>query len=547
MSEKKTYVFGHQNPDTDSICSALAYANLKNAIGETDVVPKRLGPVSKETQFALDYFGVEPPEILQSVEPQISDLTLAEIPHVYEDDAVITTLETIANTPGRSTPVVDENNKLLGVVSLPDLIDAFTKSYEPEMLKDAKTPYKNILDIVDGEVIQGELPERVTGNVYVHSQLMPGQKVGPDDLLISSRTDFDAPMAFATGAGTILVSNVEEGQTVRVPKNFKGNVITTSKTPFETIRLMWQVVPIREKVVRDKVEYFVDYETLEDVRQNMLSSPHSRFPVVNEDGEVLGSISKSSLVDFNKKKVILVDHNERSQSIAGIEEAEIAEVIDHHRINEITTSMPLFMRLEPVGCTSTIVKELYDEKGVEIPKQMAGLMLSAILSDTLVFNSPTCTPRDVKAAEDLAKIAGVNPREYGRELLVAGSDISDKSPQEILSQDRKRFTMGDYKVTIAQVNTGDYKGMFKHLDALMKAMDEYNEEYQQDLFVLMITDIVLGGSEIVFTGNASGLAREAFDIPTEEFSKYIPGIFSRKKQVVPPLMNASATIDEQKK
>lgn len=547
MSDKKTYVFGHQNPDTDSICSALAYANLKQSIGEKDVVPARLGPVNKETQYALDYFHVEPPQVLTSVEPQVSDLTLPELPQVKEDDPIISTLEIIANTPGRSTPVVDDQNKLLGVISIPDLIDAFTRPYDAAMLKDAKTPFENIVKITQGELIQGELPERVNGNIYMYAQIAPGQKLEEEDIVICSGTDFDSALAFTLGAGTVLITNIEDKEKIRIPKGYKGNVIATALNPFETIRLMWQVIPIRDKVQKDHIEYFVDYETLDDVRQNMLSSSHSRFPVVNEQGEVLGSISKSSLVDFSKKDVILVDHNERGQSIQGIEEAVIKEVIDHHRINEITTSTPLYMRLEPVGCTSTIIKEIYDEKGVEVPKDIAGLMLSAILSDTLVFNSPTCTDRDIKAATDLAEIAGVDAKKYGRELLIAGSDISDKTPKEILSQDRKRFTMGDYKITIAQINTGDHKGLYKQFDSLIKEMERYNKEHKQDLFVLMITDVVLGGSELVIAGDKKEIARMAFDIPQDDISIYLPGYFSRKKQVVPALMNASANIDALKK
>ncbi|MGI6109565.1 MAG: putative manganese-dependent inorganic diphosphatase [Bacilli bacterium] len=540
MSENITHVFGHQNPDTDSICSALAYAALKHAEGHKEVVAARLGPISKETQYALDFFGVKPPEILTTVEPQISDLSLQEIPQVHEDDPVLSTLKTIADTPGRSTPVVDSQNKLIGVVSIPDLIGAFTNPYVESMLKDTRTPYKNILDILNGSVIKGDLPERVRGNIYSNSQLVTGQKLEPVDIVITSHTDADMPNAFNTGAGVIIISNLKPQENPKISKDYTGAVITTEYSPFEAVRLMTQVIPIRDMVKKNKVEYFVDYETLDDVKQNMLTSGHNRFPVVNEAGEVLGSISKSSLVDFNRKKVILVDHNERSQSIQGIEEAEITEVIDHHRINDITSSAPLYLRLEPVGCTSTIITEMFREKGLAIPEKMAGLMLSAILSDTLVFNSPTCTQRDREAAARLAEIAGVDPKAYGRELLIAGSNIGDLSPKEILGMDRKRFTMGEYKVTISQINTGDYRGMYKQLTKLLAEMEDYCGEYDQDLYVLMITDIVLGGSELVIAGKSKELAKAAFDIDESDFSAYFPGYFSRKKQVVPKLMNAAS-------
>ena len=545
MSDNKTYVFGHQNPDTASICSALAYANLKQAEGHKDVQAARLGPVSKETQYALDYFGVQPPKILTSIEPQISDLSLQPIPQVHEDDPVLSTLKTIAETPGRSTPVVDDQNKLIGVVSIPDLIGAFTNPYVESMLMDTKTPYKNILDILNGTIIKGSVPERVQGNVYANSQLETGQQLKPEDIVIMSHTDADTQRAFKTGAKQIVITNLKPTEHPKIPKDYDGAVIATSYSPFESIRLMAQVIPIRDMVRKDKVEYFVDYETLDDVRQNMLTSGHNRFPVVNEGGQVLGSISKSSLVDPNRKRVILVDHNERSQSIQGIDEAEITEVIDHHRINEITTAAPLFLRMEPVGCTSTIITEMYKEKKIPIPKEIAGIMLSAILSDTLIFNSPTCTQRDKDAAAYLAEIAEGDPRTYGRGMLIAGSNIGDLSPKEILGMDRKRFTMGEFKVTVSQINTGDYRGMYKHLPKLIHEMDEYCKDHEQDLYVLMVTDIVLGGSELVVAGNSKDLAKLAFGIGEDDVSAYFPGYFSRKKQGVPKLMNAAAQYAQQ--
>lgn len=358
--------------------------------------------------------------------------------------------------------------------------------------------------------------------------------------MVVSNTSATLPQSFESGAKNIILCNIKEGNAYHVPAEFDGLVLATSLTPFEVIRLLTQVVPVEQFVRRDNIEYFVEYETLDDVKQNMLTSSHSRFPVVNEEGEIVTSISKSSLIDYDRKKVILVDHNERSQSIKGIGEGEIMEVVDHHRINEITTSAPLYLRIEPVGCTSTIVYEMFEEHSVDIPKPIAGIMLSAILSDTLIFNSPTCTPFDIHAAKALAKIAGEDPYQYGRDLLIAGSNISELSTDEILSMDRKRFTMGDYRVTIAQFNTGDYKGMFEHLPSLIQHMEDYCEKETQDLFILMITDIVLGGSELVIAGKAKKLAKDAFHIGEEDISAFFPGYMSRKKQIVPVLMNAAS-------
>lgn len=540
MTTNPTYVFGHQNPDTDSICAALSYAYLKNATGDP-VVPGRLGDVSKETQFALDYFGQQPPQLLTSVVPQVSDLHLPKLTAVRENDCILKAINAIIETPGRSVPVVDNADKLVGIVSLPDLIETFVTPYVSSLLKDTHTPYANLLDILQGTIETGEMHETVTGNVYAGAQVEAGARLKPEDVIIVSCTSMGLLNCFESGAKNIVLCNLEKGSAGVIPRGYDGMTMTTKYSPIEAMRLLSQAVPVKTFVHHENLEYFMDYETIKDVKNNMETSTHHRFPVVNEEGEVLSSISRSNLLDYNKKKVILVDHNERSQSIKGIEDADIVEVIDHHRINDITSSAPLYLRMEPVGCTNTIIYEMYKEKGVEIPKDIAGIMLSAILSDTLIFNSPTCTERDIKAAKALAEIAGVDPTEYGRKMLIAGSNVGEMTPEEILSTDRKRFTMGDYKVTIAQINTGDYRGMYDKLPALLEEMNKYCDEEGQDLFVLMITDVVLGGSELVIAGNkkARKLAKEAFKIDENDISAYFPGFFSRKKQVVPVLMKAT--------
>lgn len=542
MIDDKTYVFGHQNPDTDSICSAISYSYLKNQLGEDNVAPGRLGEISNETQFVLDKFGIEPPKLLDSVVPQIADLHYDKLRVVKESDSVLKALQIIIDAPGRSLPVVDDENKLIGIVSLPDLMEAFTTPYVSTLLKDTETPFKNIKDIFEGTIETGVMPEYVTGNVYAGAQVEAGQKLNPEDIVVVSSTSVGLLNCFQSGSENIILCNLQAGYDKYIPRGYDGMTMTTKYTPFEAMRLITQAVPVKGFIQKDNVEYFVDYETLQTVKENMETSSHHRFPVVNELGEVQTMISGSNLIDYDKKKVILVDHNERSQSIKGIEDADVVEVIDHHRINEISSSSPLYMRMEPVGCTSTIVFEMFKEKGVPIPKDIAGLMLSAILSDTLVYNSPTTTSRDVHAAEELAKIVGVDAKEYGKEMLKAGSNIDEMAIEDILSNDRKRFTMGNSKVTIAQINTTDYEGMLHKLPELVEEMERYNAEEGQDLFVLMITDVVLGGSEIVLVGDqkAKKMAREAFNIADDLDHAFFPGFFSRKKQVVPPLTKAAS-------
>ncbi len=535
-----TYVFGHQKPDTDSICAAIAYAYLKRETGSPETEACRLGPVNKETQFALDTFGVEAPRLIKSVKPQVSDIHLNNDSMVTEENSIHHTMDLIIDNPGRSLPVVDDQKKLIGIISLPDIMHAYSDPFQEDGLMKAKTPYRNIIKTLNARII-GDTPEGVVkGCFFNNSQLAPDTKLSSDDVVLTTRNDSSRDMAFANGNGCVIISDVPADMDMPIPEGYTGTTMLTEKSTFEVIRLLEQVMPIRQYVNHDTMEFFMLSETLEDVKGNMLSSPHNRFPVVTDDGVVLGTITKSSLLDYQRKRVILVDHNEKTQSIAGLEDAEIAEIIDHHRVAEVQTDAPLYMRVEPLGCTCTIITKMYQEKDVPIPKKIAGLLLSAIISDTLLFNSPTCTEQDKQAAQALAKIAGVNLREYGRSMLIAGSNLGDMTPKQIIGADRKIFTMGNYKIEISQINTGDYKSLFNKLKDLLAQMQENCEKEGADLAILMVTDIVLGGSELLIAGEQRHLVRDAFGIEDEDISQFFPGMFSRKKQVVPPLMRVAS-------
>lgn len=538
------HVFGHRNPDTDSICSAIAYADFKNKMGFTNVFPKRLGPITKETQFILDQFEVTAPDLIRDVNPQVSDLILNHFTTVSENDSLSEAMNRILNNPGRSVPVVDDQKKLIGILSLPDIIPAFTDSFSKNVLKDNHTPFKNIIELLDAKVLGDLRSPTVTGSVYTITEIRAGQKLNPDDILVTVESDDYIKRALATGAGIIIISNARADQALplcdEMTDHSQGICLLVSLGPFEVIRRLSQGIPVRNFYQQKHLEYFMTYETIDDVKKNMLTSNHERFPVVNEDGEVVSIISRSHLVDFNRKKVILVDHNERSQSILGIEEAEIVEIIDHHRIADIQTASPLYLRIEPVGCTSTIVGKMYLEQEIPIPKKMAGLMLSAIISDTLLFNSPTCTHEDKEMAIYLAKLIDIDIDHYGKKMLIAGSNLDEMTPTEIIQTDLKIFTMGKYKIAVSQINTGDFRGIYKKLDSVLSEMNQFCDRDALSLSILMVTDIVLGGTELIIAGKEQGLARLAFDFQNSEFSKFLNGVFSRKKQIVPPLMNAAS-------
>ncbi|MBC3899002.1 putative manganese-dependent inorganic diphosphatase [Acetobacterium malicum] len=537
---QKIYVFGHRNPDTDSICSAIAYAQLKQALGHTQVFPARLGPINKETQFVLDTFQIDLPELIKDVKPQVSDLVLTDFSMACENDSVSKTMGQIIDHPGRSLPVISDDEKLIGMVSLSDIIPAYTDAFSKSLLRNSETPLDNIIELLEAQVYGSIKSELVQGDVYTITEITAGQTLSSQDILVTVQQDIYMNRAFATGAGIIIVSNASSDIVFQIPDDYQGAVLIVAFGPFEVIRLLCQGIPIKKYYQKNHLEYFMTYETIDDVKKNMLTSDHERFPVVNVDGKVISTISRSNLIDFSRKKVILVDHNERNQSIIGVEEAEIIEVIDHHRVAEIQTATPLYLRIEPVGCTATIVAKMYHEHKIVIPRDMAGLMLSAIISDTLLFNSPTCTKDDRIIARELGKILNIDVKSYGEKMLVAGSNLKEMHPSEIISTDRKLFTMGAYKIGVSQINTGDFRGIFDKLDGVLQEMNNLCEEESLDLAILMVTDIILGGTELIIAGDAKNLAQLAFGFQPGEFSKYMNGVFSRKKQIVPPLMNASA-------
>lgn len=537
---QKTYVFGHRNPDTDSICSTIAYAYLKRELGHNHVFPARLGSINKETQFVLDTFQMDLPELIKDVKPQVSDLILTDFSMACENDSVSKTMIQIIDHPGRSLPVISDEGKLIGMVSLSDIIPAYTDAFSKSILKDNETPFDNIIDLLEAQVYGFLKTEFVQGDVYTITEIEDRQKLTPEDILVTVHQEVYMNRAFETEAGIIIVSNASPDILYHIPDDYHGAVFIVTSGPFEVIRLLGQGIPIKKYYQKSHLEYFMTYETIDDVKKNMLTSDHDRFPVVHVDGHVISTISRSNLIDFSRKKVILVDHNERNQSIIGVEEAEIIEVIDHHRVAEIQTATPLYLRIEPVGCTATIIAKMYHENKISIPKQMAGLMLSAIISDTLLFNSPTCTPDDENVARELGVILGLEIKSYGEKMLVAGSNLKEMPPIEIISTDMKIFTMGAYKIAVSQINTGDFRGIFDKLEDVLLEMNQLCERENLNLSILMVTDIILGGTELIIAGEAKNLAHLAFGFHPGEFSKFMSGVFSRKKQIVPPLMNASS-------
>ncbi|WP_070001108.1 putative manganese-dependent inorganic diphosphatase [Cellulosilyticum sp. I15G10I2] len=539
--EKNIHVFGHTNPDTDSICSAIAYTHLKKVLGTENIRAARLGKVNKETQFALDYFNVPAPLLIENIKPQVSDMNYYAVPPIYVGDSVKKAWDVMTTNNRQMIPILHPDHKLAGVISISDIAKTYIGLTDASVLKKHKTPFSNICSVLDGELISGTYPSPcISGDVYTTASIGENTVLNNMDLIITGSNPYHIQMALDSGAGCIILTD-QNMSDIKLPISLSTScaVICTSFSFFKTIKMISQSIPVKNIIINQNLIYFETDDSLDEVKEVMLNSQHRHFPILDEEGQVRGVISKRHLIDIQKKQVILVDHNEKDQSISGIDQAEILEIIDHHRIANIDTRTPVFLRAEPVGCTCTIIAKMYESHQVVPPQEIAGLMLSAILSDTLIFKSPTCTPDDIKMAKQLAKIAHINLNEYGSELLGAGTSLEGIPASELIDTDRKKFIIGKYSVSVAQVNTGDFDSLFSLKEAIFEEMKHLEMRENLDLCLLMVTDIVIGGTELLVIGKERWLAEHAFGLYKTDDSIFLPDVYSRKQQIIPKLMTAT--------
>ncbi|HHY82132.1 MAG TPA: putative manganese-dependent inorganic diphosphatase [Clostridiales bacterium] len=539
-SKNIVYVFGHKNPDTDSTCAALAYAHLKNQLDpRKKYIPAVLGDINSETSFCLEFFNVDKPIKLDNLKPKVADMRLEQVTPVHEQDSILDVVKKIVATEGKTLPVANHRDRLMGVISIVDLLPALI-TLQQNHLDEMEIPISNLLDVLELSIVQGQLEEDVfKGNVYIFSDLTYYRRISRNGLIICNQHEYGAGFMFSLEPKYIIVAAVEDNTVLNLLPDYKGVIFSSRKNIYELVQAVNLAVPIAKLVKKENLEYYALSEDIEDVKKNMITSKYRSFPVVDEHGKIAGMFSRSNLMDISPKEVILVDHNEKSQSIDGIETNRIVEVIDHHRISDFQTMGPLYYRAEPVGSTNTIICKAYLENNVEIPKAMAGLMLSGILSDTLIFKSPTSTPDDEKMAEFLAGIAGVNILEYGMKMLSRGENLAGIPPRSIITRDMKRFIMGNYKVSVSQVNVGDIEVFHKFYDQVKEELENVCKDYDLDLSVLMLTSLVMGGTELIVAGKERWLAEAAFGLRKGEISVFIKDMFSRKKQVVPKLMSVA--------
>ena len=541
----KVVVIGHRNPDTDSICSAIAYAELKNRTSTLVCEPRRAGKMNQETEFVLKKFGVTPPRMCTDVNPKIRDVDYREMPGIPGSTSLRRAWKIMRDQQIDTLSITSADNELEGIITVKDLATANMDVFDTAVLAKSRTSYKNILETLNGTMVVGNADAVcTTGHIKIGTATpeMLESSVEKGDIVILSNRYESQLCAIEKEASLLIICNgAKVGRTIQRIADETGVAIMT--TPVDTYaagKLISQCAPISYYMTRDDILKFTLVTPVADVLRVMAKVRHRYFPILDEDGKYCGMVSRRNVIALRKRRIILVDHNEATQAVEGFDQAEILEIIDHHRIGSLETSGPVYFRNQPVGCTATIITQMYDENGVEIPAQTAGLLLAAILSDTLVFRSPTCTPVDVAAARRLAQIAGVDIDEFSTEMFEAGEKLDGKTPEEVFLQDFKVFMCGDIRFGVAQ---GSYMTR-KNLQAAQALLQPYLEEARnkqnvEDLYMLL-TDVPKEESVVICTGRyAAEVLSNGFESrPAADGSWTLPGVVSRKKQFIPAMMSA---------
>lgn len=535
---RKVYVVGHKNPDTDSICSALAYANLKNQLSKDEYIARRAGQLNEETQYVLKKFKVDAPKLLSNVHLQVKDMDIKRMDGIKSNTSIKEAWAMMKEENVHTIPVT-RNGLLEGVITTGDIATSYMDVYDSEILATARTQYQNIVNTLEGEVVTGN-PHGyfIKGKVVIaaSSPDLMENFIEKDDLVILGNRYESQLCAIEMDASCIVVC-----QGAKVSKTIKKLaedrsivVVTTPHDTFTVARLINQSIPVKHFMSKGNLTVFNTTDYIEAVKEEMAKKRYRDFPVVDRKGHFYGLISRRRLLEASKKQVILVDHNEKSQAVDGIEEAEIIEIIDHHRLGSMETVGPVYFRNQPVGCTATIVYQMYMEHQVEIDKIHASLLCSAIISDTLMFRSPTCTAMDRAAAEYLAQIVGIQIEELAQGMFQAGSNLRGKTAEEICFQDFKTFTVGEITFGVGQINSMSSEELLEIKERLLPYMNKVIHAQKIDMMFFMLTNIIEESTELLCCGNgAKEQVIDAFDLPEETETIVLKGVVSRKKQLIP--------------
>ena len=541
----KVVVIGHRNPDTDSICSAIAYAELKNKTSDLVCEPRRAGKMNQETEFVLKKFGVKPPRMCTDVNPKIRDVDYREMPGIPGSTSLRKAWEIMRDQKIDTLPVTSADNELEGVITVKDIATANMDVFDTEILAKSKTSYKNILETLDGTMVVGsEDAVCATGRIRIGTatpEMLESTVEKGDIVILTNRYESQLCAIEKEAALLIICNGSKVGRTIqRIAEETGVAIMTTPEDTYAVGKLISQCAPISYYMTRDDIMKFTLVTPVADVTRVMAKVRHRYFPILDEDGKYCGMVSRRNIITLRKRRIILVDHNEATQAVEGFDQAEILEIIDHHRIGSLETSGPVYFRNQPVGCTATIITQMYDENGVKIPQKTAGLLLAAILSDTLVFRSPTCTPLDEATAKRLAKIAGVEINTFANEMFEAGEKLDGKTAEEVFLQDFKVFMCGDIRFGVAQGSYMTRKNLLAAEDLLQPYLEEArNKQNVEDIYMLL-TDVPKEESVVISSGRyAAEVLADGFETqPADDGSFTLPGVVSRKKQFIPALMTA---------
>ena len=537
------YVTGHKNPDSDSICAAYAYAEFKNKIGETETVACRLGDVNQETQFILDYFDAEAPKFLNTVKLKVEDLQFDNINPVSPDISLKTAWTIMREKNIKTLPVGDENNHLLGVLAVANLTSCYMDIWDNRILSKSNTTLDNIIDTLSAKICYVNedikfFPGKIAVTAMQPDTMTEHIEEG-DIAIVGDREEAQAALINLNVSLMIVTGGYAPSEKIiNLAKEHGVTIIVTQHDSFTASRLIVQSIPVGYVMVKENIVSFRTDDLVDDIKKVMSETRFRSYPVLDENGRVVGTVSRYHLISNHKKKVIQVDHNERGQSVDGLEDAEVLEIIDHHRVADIQTNNPIYFRNEPVGSTSTIVAKCFFESGIRPSRKAAGLLCGAIISDTLLFRSPTCTPQDQYICKKLAEIAGINIEEFAKEMFKAGTSLKGKTVEQIFNTDFKPFTIEGTKVGISQVNTMDIEGFMPLKEEMLNYMDQKAKEAGLEMVLLLLTDILNEGSEILVTGAKPEIVEKAFKVTLKDKGAFLPGVLSRKKQVVPPITTA---------
>ena len=541
---KSTIVIGHKNPDTDSICSAICYAYLKHRLTGEEYDPCRAGEVNGETKYVLNKFCVPAPRYVESLEPTVADVPFRRIEGIDASISLKRAWEHMRDENVQTVPILNMRRRIKGILTLGDQARFYMEDQEPDALSKAKTPYINIADTLRGDIVVGRPEDRFEKGKVIVAAANPdlmGEYIEEGDMVILGNRSESQLCAIELKASCLIVCLGAKisPYIIRIAEEAGCTIITSPLDTYTAAKLINQSVPVGHLMRTGEIITFNIDDAVSDVKAAVSKLRIRYFPVLDADDHYVGMISQRNLLDVDRRKVILVDHNEKGQAVDGIRSADVMEVIDHHRIDSVETTSPIYFRNQPLGCTATIISLMYRENKIEIEPTIAGLLCSAILSDTLMFRSPTCTPVDEMIARDLAKIAGIDVEDHAMAMFNAGSKLGKKSPDEIFHIDCKAFKSEQFKITISQVTSVSRRELERVKERLLPYMESLLPNSGMDMLFLMLTNIIDQSTDLLYVGQgAKGVVESAFSQETAENSVLLQGVVSRKKQVLGPLMTA---------